>query len=136
VWNAIIHGAAGISYFQHNNNGTCGTYSILQCGAALTQKITAIDAQVQSLAPVINTQSYKWNFGPGLDTSLKVSGGSAYIFAMTDGSTGSKTFTLPKGVNGPVQVVGENRTITPSSGTFTDSFAAEYTHHIYRIPLG
>lgn len=135
VWDAIIHGAAGIAYFQHNNNGTCGTYSILQCGSALTARITAIDAQVRSLAPVINTQGYRWDFGPGLDTSLKVSGGYAYIFAMTDGGTGKKTFTLPKGLSGTVEVVGENRTITPSNGSFTDSFAAEYTHHIYRIAL-
>jgi hypothetical protein len=133
VWNAIIHGAAGIAYFQHNNNGTCGTYSILQCGSALTAKITAIDAQVQSLAPVINTPSYRWDFGPGLDTSLKVSGGDAYIFAMADGTAGKRTFTLPKGLTGTIRVVGENRTITPSNGSFTDSFAAEYTHHIYRI---
>lgn len=135
VWNSIIHGAAGIAYFQHNNNGTCGTYSILQCGAALTAKITAIDQQVESLAPVLNTPSYKWNFGAGLDTSLKVSGGAAYVLAMTDGSTGSKTFTLPQGLTGTIQVVGENRTITPTNGTFTDTFANEYTHHIYRIAL-
>ena len=135
VWNAIIHGAAGIAYFQHNNNGSCGTYSILQCGAALTAKITAIDQQVQSFAPVINTPSYRWNFGPGLDTSLKVSGGSAYIFAMTDGTTGSKTFTLPQGVTGTIKVIGENRTITPRNGTFTDTFPNEYTHHVYTIAL-
>ena len=136
VWNAIIHGAAGIAYFQHNNNGTCGTYSILQCGATLTAKITTIDQQVQSLAPVINTPSYQWNFGPGLDTSLKTSTGSAYIFAMTDGTTGTKTFTLPPGVTGTIQVIGENRTITPTNGTYTDTFPNEYTHHIYRIALG
>ena len=135
VWNAIIHGAAGIAYFQHNNNGTCGTYSILQCGAVLTAKITAINQQVQSLAPVINTPSYRWYFGPGLDTSVKVSDGSAYIFAMTDGSTGSKTFTLPKGVTGTIRVIGENRTITPTNGTFTDTFPDEYTHHIYTMAL-
>ena len=135
VWNAIIHGAAGIAYFQHNNNGTCGTYSILQCGSVLTAKITAINQQVQSLAPVINTPSYRWNFGPGLDTSMKVSGGSAYIFAMTDGSTGSKTFTLPRGVTGTVRVIGENRTITPTNGTFTDTFPNEYTHHVYAMAL-
>ena len=135
VWNSIIHGAAGIAYFQHNNNGSCGTYSILQCGAALTAKITAIDQQVESLAPVLNTPSYRWTFGTGLNTSLKASGGSAYIFAMTDGGTGARTFTLPQGVDGTIQVVGENRTITPRNGTFTDTFANEYTHHIYRIAL-
>jgi hypothetical protein len=136
VWDSIIDGASGIAYFQHNNNGQCGTYSLISCGATLQNKVKAIDAQVQRLAPVINTQSYAWSFGPGLNTSLKVSGGYAYIFAMTDGSTGSKTFTLPPGVTGSVEVVDENRTITPSNGAFADTFGAEYTHHIYRIKLG
>ncbi|MGN6326467.1 CAP domain-containing protein [Pseudolysinimonas sp.] len=134
VWNAIIHGATGITYFQHNNNG-CGNYSIVECGATLQNKIKAIDSQVKSLAPVINTQSYVWNFGSGLDTSLKIVGGYAYIFAMTDGSTGTKTFTLPAGLSGSVQVVDENRTVTANNGVFGDAFAAEYSHHIYKVAL-
>jgi hypothetical protein len=134
VWNSIIHGATGIVYFQHNNNG-CGNYSIVECGATLQNKIKSIDAQVKSLAPVINTQGYKWTFGSGLDTSLKVSNGYAYIFAMTDGSTGTKSFTLPIGLGTSVEVVGESRTITATGGTFTDAFAAEYTHHIYKVAL-
>ena len=136
VWNGIIHGAAGIAYFQHNNNETCGNYSLLQCGTALQDKVTAVDAQVKSLAPVINTQSYLWNFGPKLETSLKTLDGSAYIFAMTDGSTGNRTFALPDGLTGDVEVVGEGRTIAVAGGSFTDSFASEHTHHIYRIALG
>ena len=135
VWNSIIHGASGIAYFQHNSDPSCGNYSILQCGPALTAKITAIDQQVESLAPIINTPSYQWDFGPGLDTALKTYDGSAYILAMTDGTTGTKTFTLPHGVTGTIQVIGENRTITPIKGTFTDTFAHEYTHHIYKITL-
>lgn len=135
VWNAIINGAAGISYFQHNNNGSCGTYSILDCGADRTAAITAINAKVTSLAPVINTQGYVWSFGAGLDTALKVYNGYAYIFAMTDGGTGSRTFTLPAGLTGSVEVVGENRTVSTTNGTFTDAFAAEHTHHIYKIRL-
>lgn len=135
VWNGIIHGAAGIAYFQHNNNG-CGNYSLLDCGTTIQNKVKAIDAQIKSLASVINTQSYSWTFGPRLETSLKTKNGSAYIFAMTDGSTGSRTLTLPAGVKGNVEVVGEGRTITPTGGKFTDSFANEFTHHTYRIALG
>ena len=119
-----------------NNNNTCGNYSLVDCGAALQAKVKAVDAQVKSLAPVINSQPYTWIFGPKLETSLKVKDGSAYIFAMTDGSTGARTFTLPPGVTGNVEVVGEGRTIAVANGTFTDSFASEFTHHIYRIALG
>jgi hypothetical protein len=135
VWNAIIHGAAGIAYFQHNNDG-CGNYSLIDCSAELRNKVGAIDAQVRSLAAVINSQSYVWNFGPKLETSLKTKDGSAFIFAMTDGSTGSRTFTFPAGLTGNVEVVGEGRTISVTSGKFTDSFGSEFTHHIYRIALG
>lgn len=97
-----------------------------------------INNQVLSLAPVINTQSYVWNFGANLETMLKTYGGFAYIFAMcSNGSTpGSRTFTLPSGINGTsVTVVDESRSLTVSAGQFTDSFAAEYSYHIYRIAL-
>ena len=95
-----------------------------------------VNAQVQALAPVLNTQSYAWTFGTGLETSLKVYEGDAYVLAMTDGGTGSRTFTLPSGVNGgTVEVVGENRTLPVTNGTFTDSFATEATHHVYRVSL-
>lgn len=134
VWNGIIHGAAGIAYFQHNNSG-CGNYSLIDCGATLQNKVKAVDAKVKSLAPVINTQSYVWNFGPQLETMLKTQGGSAYIFAMTDGGTGTRSFALPAGVTGNVEVVGEGRTIAVTNGSFSDSFASEATHHVYRIAL-
>jgi hypothetical protein len=85
---------------------------------------------------VLNSQPYQWSFGTGLDTTLRVHDGYAYIIAMTDGGTGTRTFTLPAGVSGPrVEVVDENRTLTATNGTFTDTFAAEHQHHIYRVQL-
>jgi hypothetical protein len=138
VWSAIIHEARGIAYFQHNNNGLCGVYSIVECGPTLRNKLTAVHEKIRLLAPVINSQSYEYNFYNGTDTMLKVHGGSAYVFAgigLFD-DPGSKTFRLPTGVNGTmVTVVGENRTIPVVDGTFTDTFAHEFTHHVYRISL-
>ncbi|TAH33659.1 hypothetical protein EYC59_04595 [Candidatus Saccharibacteria bacterium] len=164
VWSAIIHEARGIAYFQHNNGtGTCSAnYSIVDC-PAVHAKVKAVNAAVQALAPVLNTQSYynttrvvngftyyQYTFNNGTDTMLKTYNGSAYIFAglgmrcnnttCTSGTvdtTGSKTFTLPTGVNGTsVEVVGEGRTLTVNgSRQFTDSFAAEYSHHVYKIAL-
>jgi hypothetical protein len=111
------------------------------------------------------TTFYRYTFNNGTDTMLKTYNGSAYIFAglgmditgqhsggdwcgTVDGKnackniggnqpTGSKTFTLPAGVNGTtVEVVGENRTLTVNgSRQFTDNFAAEYSHHVYKISL-
>lgn len=138
VWNGLIHGAAGIAYFQHNNNGQCGTYSLIDCGQQLRDKVSQIDADVRTLAPVLNSPSYRWTFGDGLDTSLKAYNGSAYILAMATGTPGDRVFRLPPGVSGTsVEVVGENRTIAVGAdGTFRDTFAAEYSHHIYRVALG
>jgi hypothetical protein len=137
VWNAIIHGAAGIAYFQHNNNDACGTYSLVQCSQTLRDKVKSVDADIAALAPVINSPSYVWSFGPNLDTMLKASGNDAYVFAMTSGGTGQRTFTLPPTIKATsVEVVGENRTLpVTAAGTFTDTFAHEYTHHIYRAVL-
>lgn len=136
VWNAIINGASGIAYFQHNNNNQCGNYSLVECSQTLRDKVRQINASITSLAPVLNTRSYTWDFGPSLDTALKTHGGFAYIFAMTDGGTGSRSFKLPPGIKGSqVEVVGEGRALTVSERSFTDSFTAEHDHRIYRVRL-
>jgi hypothetical protein len=144
TWNALIHGASGLAWFQHNNDFSIGgVYSIVDGPAARRAKVAAINAQVLRMAPVLNTQSYVWNFGPNLDTALKVHNGQAYIIAMAlplsgqaPVASGSRTFTLPPGINGTtVTVVDENRTIPVVNRVFTDSFAAEHEHHIYRIAL-
>lgn len=159
VWSAIIHEARGISYFQHNNDdslGCTGAYSLVDCagtayGNAMYPKITAVNAQVKALAPVLNTQSYYnatrtvngftyyyYNFNNGTDAMLKTYNGSAYIFAGIgmQQSPGTKTFTVPAGITGTsVTVVDEGRTIPITNGSFTDSFAQEYSHHIYQIAL-
>ena len=153
VFSAIAHEARGIAYFQHNgfygspaypaidpNTGTAPTqetYSLVDGPFPLKSYVSNINAKVTALAPVLNTQSYQWNFGAAnIDTMLKVYGGFAYIFASVGigGSLGSKTFTLPTGITGTsVEVLNESRTLTITSGQFTDSFAAEYSHHIYKI---
>jgi hypothetical protein len=161
VWSAIVNGAMGILYFQHNgfygapgstnpgdypvidpNTGILpddDTMSLVDCEAALRTYVTTLNAQVASLAPVLNTQSYVWDFSAsGIETMLKAYGGNAYIFTSKSvlGTTGSKTFTLPSGITGTtVTVVDEARTINVSGGQFTDTFANEYSQHIYRIPL-
>ncbi len=146
VMNSVINEARGIVYFNQSLSGSCQGGSIVRqsqvtanfCGAAQVAAASEVDATVRQLAPVINSQSYRYSFGAGLNTMLKTWNGSAYVFAMIDGSSkpGSRTFTLPAGVNGTaVEVVGENRTLAVSGRTFTDSFANEYSYHIYRVAL-
>lgn len=138
VWSAIIHEARGIAFFQHNNNGECGHYSLVDCGERLRDKVTEVTADIRDLAEVINSQSYVHDFDNGTDTMLKAVDGHAYVFAGIGlrQSPGDKTFTLPPGVHGDtVTVVGEGRTLDVTDGSFTDDFAQEYSHHVYRIPI-
>lgn len=143
--NSVINEARGLMWFNQSFTGPCRSSGALRdaqvkgrsfCGYPQIQAMGEINNFIRGLAPVINTQSYKWSFGPGLDTMLKSYRGSAYIFAMTDGTTGQRTFTLPPGVSGTtVEVVGEGRTLESSSGAFRDSFPNEYTYHVYRISI-
>jgi len=147
VMDSVINEARGIVYFNQSLSGSCQGGSIFRqsqvtsnfCGAAQVAAAKEVNNRIHSLASVINTQSYKYTFGPGLDTMLKAKDGSAYIFSMIDGSSkpGSRTFQLPAGISGKsVEVLNENRTIPVSStGSFTDTFAAEYSYHIYKVTL-
>jgi hypothetical protein len=154
VWSAIANEARGIAYFQHNgfytnppyidpNTGIApdeSTYSLVECEQGLKDAVQLINTRVTTLAPVINTQSYVFNFGPTrVDTMLKAYLGYAYIFASLGiaGTTGSKTFVLTgSGITGTsVEVVYESRNITVAGGQFSDTFANEYSHHIYKIRI-
>jgi hypothetical protein len=137
-WSAIIHEARGICFFQHNNDGINGGYSLVDCSEARKDFIRTSNAKIAALAPVINTQSYAWDFGPGLDTMLKTNDGFAYVFAEIALGTdpGSRTFTLPQSLRGTmVEVLDEGRSVKLEDGKFLDEFAHEYTHHIYRIAI-
>jgi len=138
AWSAIIHEARGLAYFQHNNGTLCGFYSLVDCDAERLNGIRVINERITALAPVLNTQSYQHNFNSTTDTMLKAYGGSAYIFSSIGlgQSPGSKSFTLPGRVTGStVEVVGENRTLAVVDGAFTDTFASEFSHHIYKVAL-
>jgi hypothetical protein len=137
VMSELIHGASGIIYFKHSFGGSCRTNdNLLDCPRSHRPEITKINRLIKKLAPVLNTQSYAYDFGPGLDTMLKWHDGAAYVFAMGKlGATGVKTLTLPQGLSAAtkVQVLDDGRTLTASHGTFTDDFPAEYSYHVYRI---
>ncbi|WP_052462121.1 hypothetical protein [Nigerium massiliense] len=141
---SIINEARGLVWFNQSFGGECSTGNAVRAvqnnpGYACRNLVDAmgeVNREIQGLAPVLNTQSYKWDFGPDVETMLKVHDGSAYVFAMTtaDSPLGQRTFKLPPQLQGrPIQVVNENRTIAASGGQFTDSFAQRGSYHIYKI---
>lgn len=148
VMSSIINEARGILWFNSamptddplatGNVIRTAQYNSSWAGAPQVAAMGQVNNQVLNLAPVINTQSYVWNFGSNLETMLKTKDGYAYIFAMCAAGTtpGSRTFTLPTGITGTTaQVVDESRNLSVSGGAFTDTFAAEYSYHIYKVAL-
>lgn len=144
---SIIHEARGLMWFNNSFGGPCASGNAIRdtqkkAGYACASTVNAmgeVNNLIQSLAPVLNTQSYVWNFGTGTETMLKQYNGASYVFAMptdtgTNSGAGKKTFTVPAALKGKkVTVVGENRTIALSGTTFTDSFANVNSYHVYKI---
>ena len=141
VWNAIIAGARGITYFNNNFATNCpgstGADVLLKTDYAdIKTAVTTVNGRVKNLAPVINAY-----FANGYDTHIgqvnsmtKYYGGRFYIFAAPKASgSQSATFTLAGAPTGTVTVVDENRTIPIVNGKFTDTFANETTTHIYKV---
>ncbi|WP_430296047.1 hypothetical protein [Sinomonas sp. B1-1] len=147
VMNSILHEARGILYFNQSFTGPCQSSNVFRsaqvipsfCGIPQVKAVQAVDEVIKNLAPVINTQSYVWNFGEGLDTMLKADGGYAYIFSMPSAASrpGARDFQLPAQVMGrSVEVLNESRTLSADShGRFTDSFPQEWSFHIYKVKI-
>jgi hypothetical protein len=107
----------------------------------MVKAVTALNQQITSLAPVLNSSdipslvsvSSSGSSTP-IDTMVKANGTSLYIFsAVSRMGTTTGTFTV-KGMtgSGTATVIGENRTVNVTAGTFTDAFAANDVH-LYQI---
>lgn len=139
AWMALIHGARGIGYFSHTFSPFSETG--LLDDAEMRDGIAALNAQIASLAPVLNTQTVSngvtassSNGQIPVSTMVKRAGGCSYVFAvsMRPGDTNA-TFTL-RGFSGAssVEVIGENRQIPASQGVFQDAFG-NHAVHLYKV---
>jgi hypothetical protein len=142
VWHSIIAGARGILYFQHSFGGPCaGDHHTIRSNCEGTRPaVTAVDAQVKALAPVLNAQTVDGLVAgsPGLRTMAKWQAGKFWIFAgrTTNGGQTSNTIALPCAGNATASVDGESRTVPVTNGQLTDTFADGNAVHIYRIDGG
>lgn len=148
VMNSLINGAQGIVYFNQSSSGPCRGSALIRqsqynprfCATPNVAAMGQINRLIRQLAPVLNTQSYQFDFGTGLNTMLKSYKGSTYLFAMISGGSrpGKRTFSVPHVLDGKdATVVDEHRTIHISAdGSFTDTFSTEDTYHIYRVSRG
>jgi hypothetical protein len=139
VWSALIHGALGIGYFAHVFSPSFIEAGLL-ADATMANAVKDLDAQIQSLAPVLNTASIQNGVKTTstdatipIDTMVKRVGGKTYLFAvgMRDGKT-TATFELACIADATATVIGESRSIPVKSGKFSDGFDA-YAVHLYEI---
>jgi hypothetical protein len=159
AWQALIAGARGIIWFQHNFSGPCqddrtfsdgsepssGNYNCQQTpGVTLHDvvlAVTAFDKEVTSLNSALLSPTvigYVSSSGD-VSTMVKAYGGSCYLFAGSGRPATpppynqSVTMTLADNYTGPVSVIEENRTVQAVNGSFQDTFADADSVHIYRI---
>ena len=140
VWMSIIHGSMGLIYFVHQFAPSFKEAALLDEPEMLAA-VTALNKQIASLAPVLNSptvangaEAQTDNTNAPVDILVKHYQGSTYIFAaeMRD-ATAKATFTVPGLKPGlGVSVIDESRGFVSSDRTFTDTFTP-WDVHIYRI---
>jgi chitodextrinase len=142
VWHTLIAGARGILYFQHDFAGSCTSHHALRetgsaCYGAVIDTVTSVNAQIRSLASVLNSPfvTSGHSASTSIEHMVKWNGSNLYVFAAAR-SGGNATFSMPCIGNATATVIGENRAVAVSGGSFTDSFADGNAAHIYRIDGG
>jgi hypothetical protein len=142
VWLSLIHQAGGIVYFLDSWEPSFREDAIFE-SMPMVKAVTALNAEIKSLAPELNSATLPGlvtvassNAAAPLDTMVKASGTSLYVFAaISRAGTTTASFTVDGMTgNGVATVVGESRTIPVAAGKFSDAFAANAVH-IYKIDL-
>ena len=137
VWMSLIHGSRGLIYFVHQFKPKFSEASLLQ-DPELLAGVTAINKQVRSLAPALNSPTLPDGVAvtsaadAPVDAVAKRQGDATWVFSVAMRDKGAKAAFAVKGATGTAEVLGENRTIPVKDGKFEDEFKP-YEVHLYRI---
>ena len=142
VWMSIIAGSRGIIYFVHEWVPSFSEPGILRY-PEIVSGVTAINAQIKSLAPVLNSPSItnivqvnSSNPDVPIDFMVKNYNNETYLFTAAMRNTAvTATFTITNGISGNVEEISENRQIIPGNNQFQDNFSG-YGIHIYKFISG
>jgi hypothetical protein len=152
VWACLIEGIGGIILFDHRfgNNTVSQDFAHMLHNPPMKSMMTALIVRINSLVDAINSPNT--NLVTAVTSSNTTSGPLGgtwgvpmhyctradedyeYLWAMgiRPGST-TATFTIPSWAGETLTVIDESRTVTVSgAGVLTDTFAADYTVHLYR----
>ena len=140
AWHSIIAGARGIMWFQHSFGGPNAVdhHTIRSNSEGTRPMVTSVDAQIKSLAPVLNstTVTTSYNKTGDVETMVKWDGTNFYLFAGARRGATTMAFSMPCIGNATATRLGESGTATVTNGSFTDTFADKNAIHIYRIDGG
>jgi hypothetical protein len=133
VWMSLIHGSRGLIYFVHQFKPVFQEASLLE-DEELLKGVTAINAQVRELAPVLNSPTSSGAVtveNRAIATMVKSHRGAIYLFAVNMRNEPTQArFTL-QAPSSAVEVLGEHRKLSLAQTTFSDAFAP-YAVHLYR----
>ena len=143
VWHGIIAGARGVLYFGFNFSSTpVVQHHILRdstnFGATITG-VTALNAQIAGLAEILNSPFVTNRFidGSNVRSMVKMYNDKLYVFSASTKDRGassySATFQIEDIGSSTANVLGESRTVSVTSGSWTDTFANENAVHVYEI---
>ncbi|MCR4414854.1 MAG: beta-galactosidase [Thermoguttaceae bacterium] len=151
VWMSIVHGSQGLIYFCHQFAPRFIEAGLL-ADDEMARAVGAINRQIRSLAPVINSptiaegvsvevesaqadaeRARALSSGP-VATMVKRHDGATYVFAVRMEGTPAKARFEVRGLQGKAaaEAIGEARGLPVENGRFADLFGP-YEVHLYRI---
>ena len=142
VWMALIHGSKGLIYFVHQFQPTFREAALLDDKEMVTG-ISAINRQIQELAPILNQPTIMDGVRVASSTSdkeieiatmLKSYGSDNFLFTVNlRDHAANVSFTLNNNARDfDAEALGETRRIHAVEGVFEDAFEP-YGVHLYRI---
>jgi len=151
TWSSLIGGAKGIVFFDHQfpTLSLPLDFATILHKPDMKTKVQAMSATIQAIAGHLKADEAHLvtsvtssnttapmrgaTMGVPIQHTSRIYGGQSMVIAQGSrpGAT-TATFTVPSAASKTITVYGESRTLTANgSGVFTDSFAADYAHHIY-----
>ena len=140
VWMSLVHGSTGLIYFVHQFKPTFNEHALLD-DPVLLPAVTAINRQIEELAPVLNSSTpavatvKATSAEAPIDLMAKRYQGDTYVFAVGVRNTPAHGSFEVQGVaddSSMVEVLGEKRTIAIRNGHFEDDFKP-CDVHLYRL---
>jgi len=122
-WLALVGGAHGLGFFPIGWTG--------DVSGALAQ----MGHDIQALGPVLLAPAAPVSADGPVEATARSFGGAFYVFAVNPTYAPVSATIRAPGLDGrPLQVLGENRAVTPKDGAFADDFAPLAVHLYVAAP--